>query len=106
VLAIAVELLLTALRHGKASGDDQANDVGTGLGKRTAPASASSLPPVYGSVQLHLLGVPVNLLGARSAWRKVSDDDRARCIDIVQGESTVRLCDMQLAVAHWWHTKA
>jgi hypothetical protein len=72
VLALAVALLLTALHHGKASGDDQAIDVGTGLGKRTAPASASSLPPVCGSVQLHLLGLPVNLLDARSAWRKAS----------------------------------
>jgi hypothetical protein len=55
VLALAMDMLLTALSHGKASGDDQATDVGTGLGKSTAPASASSLPPVYGSAQLHLL---------------------------------------------------
>ncbi len=56
VLALALDLLLTTLRYGKASGDDQANDVGTGLGKRTVPASASSWSPVYGSSQLHLLG--------------------------------------------------
>ena len=56
MLALAVDLLRTALRHGKASGDDQAIDVGTGLSKRTALASASSWPPVYGSAQLHFLG--------------------------------------------------